>query len=136
MNARPLLRWLAVMMGPELLWWLTFEAIILLVKASYPPSPLTDKLMRCLPIVMPVIAALPFLSWYIPFTEKRWLLVRIWVAGIIGAHLTLPSGMAAYSKGHETGTMYLAGMVLTVFVLLVGSLFVQLQFRSRTAGRP
>ncbi|WP_375445871.1 hypothetical protein [uncultured Fibrella sp.] len=127
------LRWLSILVGPELLWLLIYGIVVLLGRANYPPSQLLNDLLEGLSVLIPGVTVLLFLLWYVPDVEKRWLLLRVWVATLFGAHFGLEKGMSAYSdQGPGIGSAYIAGMVLTVFVLIVGSLFIQIRFRRRS----
>ncbi|MBO0947717.1 hypothetical protein [Fibrella forsythiae] len=135
MNTQLLPRWLSILIGPELLWLLMYGLVVLLASANTPPGRLADDLFESLSIIIPVLTAAGFLLWYLPVVEKRWLLLRFWIAGVLGGHIVLATGMAAHSQQDPDGEKaYLAGMVLVVFVLLVGSLYVQIRFRSRSSN--
>ena len=126
-------RWLSLLIGPELVWLLTYVAVALLAKANDPPSQRVDNLIENLAFLIPVVAALLFILWYVPDADKRWLLLRVWVAGLFGAHLSMEKGMLAYSEqGPGIGTAYIVGMGLVLVVLVVGSLFVLIRFRTRS----
>ena len=60
---------------------------------------------------------------------KNWLLLRVWVAGVFGAHYALEKGMSAYSdQGPGIGAAYIAGISLAMFALVAGSIFVKIRF--------
>jgi drug/metabolite transporter (DMT)-like permease len=126
-------KWLSLLIGPELLWVLIYVAVTLLAKANNPPGARVDNLIENLAFLIPALAALIFMLWYVPDVEKRWLLLRVWVAGLFGAHLAMEKGMLAYSEqGPGIGTAYIMGMALVIFVLVVGSVFVLIRFRSQS----
>lgn len=61
--------------------------------------------------------------------EKRWLLLRVWIACIVGGHFVLEKIMGAYSEqGPGIGTAYLVGMILQVFLLIVGTVIILIKF--------
>ncbi|MBK9014406.1 MAG: hypothetical protein IPM82_10120 [Saprospiraceae bacterium] len=61
--------------------------------------------------------------------EKRWLLLRVWVACVVGGHFVMEKVMSAYSEqGPGIGTAYIMGMGLLFFVLIGGSIFVKIKF--------
>lgn len=127
------LRWLSILIGPELPWLLIYGLVMLLGRANFLPRPLVDDALEGLSVLVPGVTVMLFLLWYIPDAEKRWLLLRVWVATLFGAHFALEKGMSAYSnQGPGIGSAYIAGMVLMIFALIVGSLFVQIRFRSRS----
>jgi hypothetical protein len=64
-----------------------------------------------------------FALYQFPGVEPRWLLLRIWIAGLIGAHFVLNLGLKAHSRqGPGVGTAYMVGILLTMGMLLVGSI--------------
>ncbi len=133
MDTQLLPRWASILIGPELFWILIYGAVTLLAKANDPPTPRVDNLLVNLSLIIPAAAALLFMLWYVPDVEKRWLLLRVWVAGIFGAHLAMEKGMEAYSEqGPGIGTAYIMGMILVIIVLVIGSLFVLIRFRNQS----
>ncbi|ARK12477.1 hypothetical protein [Fibrivirga algicola] len=125
-------RWLTALIGPELLWLLVYWLVCLLANANHPPQPLFDDLIEGLSVLLPAVTVVLFALWYVPIVEKRWLLWRVWIAGLIGAHFSLETGLSAVSdQGPHVGAAYIAGMVLVSFALVVGSLFVLIRFRFR-----
>ncbi|MEZ0483894.1 hypothetical protein [Fibrella aquatica] len=131
MNIQLLPRWLAVLIGPELLWLLVYGVITWLIDVNGMPHVLIDLLIKCLPIGMPSVAGMAFFAWYIPDVEKRWLLLRVWIASLVGAHGSMQKALLAFT-GKGAGLVYLAGMILVVLVLLVGSLFILIRFRRKS----
>ncbi len=88
-----------------------------------------DGFLENLFLYVPVVAALLFGLWYIPAIEKNGLLLRVWIAGIFGAHYVLDKGLGAHSQqGPGIGTAYIVGILLVFFVLVCGSIFVKIRF--------
>ncbi|RYC71734.1 hypothetical protein [Spirosoma sordidisoli] len=130
MDTSTLPRWATVLIGPELVWLLVYGAMTLLARANQPPNPRIDDFIENLWILIPALTALIFLLWFVPDVEKRGLLLRVWVAGIVGAHLALDKGMSAFSQqGPGIGTAYLVGMILVFVVLVIGSIVVFIRYR-------
>ena len=79
---------------------------------------------------MPFVAVpLTFGLYWTPGVEHRWLLLRIWVAALVGTHYVLEKGLGAYSEqGPSIGTAYIMGILFAFFVLIVGSVFVKIKF--------
>lgn len=113
--------------GPELFWLLLFGAAMLIANANVPPSPAVEEFIEDLAywILIPVV--LTFGLWLVPKVEKRWLLVRVWFACIIGGHFVLEIALDAHSKqGPGIGTAYIAGIMFIIMFLIVGTVGVVL----------
>ena len=122
-------RLLPYLAGPELIWMLLYGGATLLGKFNVPPSKSIDNFLEYFYAVVPLAALLIFSLWYFPSVERNWLLLRVWVAGMVGAHLVLEKGLSAHSQqGPGIGMGYLAGLLLTFCALVVGSIFVKIRF--------
>ena len=119
-----------LLIGPELLWLFILGAAALVAKANVPPTKALDKFIENCWFWLPLLALLSFALWYVPAVEKRWLLLlRVWVACLIGGHLAMEKVMNAYSQqGPGIGTAYIMGMGLLLFVLIGGTVFVKIKF--------
>jgi len=61
--------------------------------------------------------------------EKDWLLLRVWVVGLVGGHFVIERALSAYStQGPGIGMAYLGSLMLEFAVLIVGSVFVKIKF--------
>lgn len=121
-------RILQLLIGPELFWLLLFGVTTLLVKA-FAPSKSFDNFLEYFYAYVPLASLLVFALWYIPGIEKNWLLLRVWIAGILGGHYVLEKGLEAYTnQGPGIGMGYLAGMLFLFALLVVGSIFVAIKF--------
>lgn len=120
---------LKILLGPEL-WWLFLYALSYqLACANKKYNFVYDGIIENVWFYVPLLSALVFGLYWIPFVEKNWLLLRIWMSGIIMGHVVLENTMKAYSnQGPEIGMGYLAGMLFLFFVLVVGSIVVKLVF--------
>lgn len=109
--------------GPELLWALFFLCIKGVIRYTRSPQKRMDTFWISLANFVPFIATpMTFALYQYPGVEHRWLLLRIWIAGVIGAHYVLDRGLSAHSRqGPGVGTAYIAGMALTIGMLLIGS---------------
>lgn len=116
--------------GPELLWLCFYGIANLIAKANMPPTKQLDKFIESSWFWVPVVCvALSFALWWLPFVERRWLLPRVWLAGIVGGHFVLEKIMAAYSQqGPGIGMGYLVGMILVGCLLVVGTVVVLIKF--------
>lgn len=117
------------LIGPELFWLLMYAAAALLGKMNTAPKfPLND-FIDTLWFWLPAVSLLVFGLWWIPSVEKNWLLLRVWIVGIVGGHFVVEKAINAYStQGPGTGMGYLAGMLFLFVFLVVGSIFVKIRF--------
>jgi len=115
--------------GPELLWLLAYGAAKLMAKANMPPSKAIDGFIDKCWFYVPLLVVVCFAMWWLPTVEKSWLLLRVWAACIVGGHFVLEKVMGAYSEqGPGIGTAYLVGMILQVFLLMVGTVIILIKF--------
>ena len=122
-------RILQLLLGPELIWCAVFLITSLTVRLLAPPGKATDDFFLNFYLYIPLVALLIFGIWFIPGLEKNWLLLRVWVAGIFGAHFAMTKGMSACSEqGPGVGTAYIIGMMLVFLALVAGSIFVKIRF--------
>lgn len=117
----------ALLIGPELYWLIVYFAMAALAKANVPPSKSLDGIIENLYLWIPLLAIVSFAIWYLPGAERNWLLVRLWIAGIIGGHLALSKGLAGYSdQGPGIGTAWMVGVGLLIPALIGGTILVKL----------
>lgn len=117
------------LIGPELLWLLAFGAAKMIAKANVPPSKAVDSFIDKSWFYVPLLVLFCFAIGCLPVVEKRWLLLRVWVACIVGGHFVLEKTMGAYStQGPGAGMGYLVGMILVFVLLVAGSIFVLIKF--------
>ncbi len=117
------------LIGPELLWLLLYGAATLVARANVPPTKAMDDFIEKCWFYVPLLVLATYALWWVPMVEKNWLLLRVWVACIVGGHLVLEKVMNAYStQGPGIGMGYLAGMLFVFFLLMVGSIVVKIKF--------
>jgi len=117
------------LIGPELLWLLFYGGAILVARANVPPKYAVDDFIERSWFYIPLLVLLTFALWWAPVVEKSWLLLRVWVACIIGGHFVLEKIMEANStQGPGIGMGYLVGMIFIFLWLVVGSIFVVIKF--------
>ncbi|MBK9335585.1 MAG: hypothetical protein IPM98_02925 [Lewinellaceae bacterium] len=119
-----------LLIGPELLWLFYYLLIVLTIKVSGSPIKSMDNFWEKLIYVVPFIAVpLTFGLYWTPGVERSWLLLRIWVAALAGAHFVLEKGLGAYSEqGPGIGMGYLVGLMLALVFLVIGSIVVLIKF--------
>lgn len=124
-------RLVSFLIGPELLWALLLGVATLLAQANNPPSRSVEAILENLAWYVPLAALLMVGLWLMPGVAKSWLLLRLWIASLIGAHLALEKALSAHSEqGPGIGTVYIAGMSFLFFVLVVDTVVVAIFFRS------
>ncbi len=111
--------------GPELLWALFYLSILWLIRFTGSPNKRMDRLWISLANFVPFIAIpMSFSLFYFPGIMQDWLLLRVWIAGVFGAHYVLDTGLKAHSEqGPGVGTAYIIGMIFVLVMLVVGSVY-------------
>lgn len=119
-------------LGPELFWIVLYSLASILKQINTPPGNPLDSFIESLWFWIPVVSFLLFYLWKIPAVEKKGLLTRTWISGIIGGHLVIEKALTAYSEqGPGIGMGYLAGIMLLFCLLIVGTIIVKLFFRTQ-----
>lgn len=115
---------LPFLFGPELLWGFFFLAIKGMIRFTGSPQKRMDTFWVSLANFVPFIAVpMTFALYRFPGVETYMLLARIWISCLLGAHFVLDRGLSAHSQqGPGVGTAYMAGMSMTIAMLLVGSI--------------
>ena len=117
------------LLGPELFWLLLYIGAVLLGKANVPPSKEIDNIIEYLWFWIPAASLVVFGLWWIPSVEKNWLLLRVWIFGLLGGHFVLEKALSAYSnQGPGIGMGYMAGIMFVFVFLVVGTIVVKLVF--------
>ena len=123
-------RFFQLLIGPEILWLIFFGLIVLLTKLTHSPVKNMDPFWISMTYLIPlVLLPMSFLLYYIPAVIRPWLLIRLWVAGIIGGHFVLSKALMAHSEqGPGVGTAYMLGMGLLFFALIGGTIWSFIKF--------
>ena len=121
---------LQILLGPEMLWIVIYLAVSLLVKFSSAPIKSMDATWLSMAWIIPLAGMLLTFSFYfIPGIEHNWLWLRVWIAGLLGAHYALEKALKAHTEqGPGVGTAYLMGMIFVIIMLIIGSIFIKLKF--------
>jgi hypothetical protein len=123
------MKFLKIIIGPELYWVLLYTLAFILAWANKRYNYVYDGIIENIWFYVPLLSMMIFGLYWIPFVMKNWLLARIWISSIIMGHLVLETTMKAYSsQGPGIGMGYLAGMLFLFFVLVVGSVVVKIVF--------
>jgi hypothetical protein len=117
--------------GPELLWMIFYAVVIVIIKATHSPIKSMDSFWVNTGFIVPlVLVPLTFALYFIPGVSHNWLLLRIWIAVLIGGNFVLSKSLSVHSEGGPgVGTVYMMGMAFVIVVLIAGSIFVWLKFR-------
>ncbi|MDQ3017811.1 MAG: hypothetical protein M3R25_13955 [Bacteroidota bacterium] len=119
-----------IFIGPELLWVIFYVLVIVIIKATHSPVKSMDNFWDNTAFIIPlVLVPLTFMIYFIPGSIHKWMLLRMWVAGIIGAHLVLSKSLAAHSEGGPGVGTYIMGMGFALFMLIAGTVFALIKFR-------
>ena len=86
------------LLGPELIWLLAWILIYLIGKQNAAPPHRFNRLLEKLHSWIAPILVLTFLLFRVPFVEQAGLIIRIWIAGLLGAHIFLKTGLSAHSE--------------------------------------
>ena len=118
------------MIGPELLWLFFYLVVFAIIKATSSPIKSMDSFWLSTAYIIPLILIpLTFLLYYAPGVTRDWLLLRIWIVGIIGGHIVLNRSLLAHSEqGPGVGTAYMMGMGFMIFTLIAGSIWAKIKF--------
>lgn len=113
------------LIGPELFWLLLYICANLAAKINASPDKPLDSFIDQCWFWIPALSTLVFALWWMPSVDQNWLLLRVWIAGIIGGHFVVERVIRAYSEqGPGSGMGYLAAMMLEFVVLAGGSIVV------------
>jgi len=118
------------LIGPELLWFLFYILALFIIRISASPVKTMDNFWVSTAYMIPlVLIPLTFMLYYVPGAIRDWMLLRIWIAGIIGGHFVLNRSLLAHSEqGPGVGTAYMMGMALIFLTLLIGSVWAKIKF--------
>ena len=113
------------LIGPELLWIFFYLLVGVIIKSTHSPVKSMDSFWVNTAYIIPLILIpLTFMLYFIPGVIRPWLILRIWIVGIVGGHYVLNRSLSAHSEqGPGVGTAYIMGMGLIFLMLVVGSIF-------------
>lgn len=118
------------LIGPELLWFFFYLVVLIIVKVTASPVKSMDDFWVSTAYLIPlVLLPLTFLLYYVPGVIKDWMLLRIWIVGILGGHFVLNRSLNARSEGGPgVGTAYMMGMIFVFIILVIGSIWAKIKF--------
>jgi len=119
-----------VLIGPELLWVVFYVLVVMIMKVTHSPIKSMDSFWLSMPYVIPfILVPLTFMLYYFPGVIRPWLLLRLWIAGMVGGHFVLNKALLAHSEqGPGVGTAYLVGLIFIFIVLVLGSVWAAFKF--------
>jgi len=111
--------------GPELLWVICYFIVLLVTKVTHSPVKSMDSFWISMAYIIPLFfLPLSFMLYFVPGVLKSWLLLRIWIAGLVGGHFVLSKALLAHSEqGPGVGTAYIMGMGFLFFALIAGTIW-------------
>lgn len=123
-------RWANYLLGPELYWVLLFALVSLVIRLTNSPVKFMDEIWIRMSVIVPLIfLPLSFGLYWIALVPKKFLLLRLVIAGFLGSHFVMEKGINAYTnQGPGSGTAYMVGILLMLMVLLVLSIIALFKF--------
>ena len=120
----------ALLIGPELLWMFFYLVVVMLIKVTSSPVKSMDSFWISTAWWFPLLlVTLTFLLYYVPGVMHDWLLLRIWLACLIGGHFVLNRSLLAHSEqGPGVGTAYMVGIILLFLPLIIGTIWARIKF--------
>lgn len=111
--------------GPEIFWLLMYAMAIWISRLNVQEAFRLDSWIEDSWFWIPAFSLIQFGLWWFPGTQGPYLWLRLWVASLIGGHFVLEKILSAYSRqGPGIGMGYLAGMMLLLVFLFIGTLLV------------
>ena len=120
----------SILIGPEIIWIVYYLILLLVIRLTQAPNKSLDSLWIALIYIIPlVLLPLTFGLYYVPGVVRSWLLLRLWIAGLVGCHVVIGKALLAHSEqGPGVGMAYIMGMGFALFVLVVGSVWALIKF--------
>lgn len=120
----------SILVGPELLWCFFYVVVLIIIKMTSSPIKSMDNFWVSTSWLIPLILIpLTFLLYYVPGAIRDWMLLRIWIVGILGGHFLLNRSLNAHSEGGPgVGTAYMMGIILVFIMLVIGSIWAKIKF--------
>ena len=120
----------SILIGPELLWVFFYLVVVVVIKMTSSPIKSMDNFWVSTAYFIPLILLpLTFLLYYFPGVIKDWMLLRIWIVGILGGHFVLNRSLQAHSEqGPGVGTAYMMGIIFIFIILVIGSIWAKIKF--------
>jgi hypothetical protein len=118
------------LLGPELYWLILYVLVSLLIRITHSPVKFMDEFWIRISVLVPLVfLPLSFGVYWLSFVPKKWLLLRLIIAGVLGTHYVIEKGLNAYTnQGPGVGTSYMVGILLMLMVLFVLSIIALFKF--------
>ena len=116
--------------GPELLWILFYFVLIAIIKITHSPSESMNNIWINICYIYPfILIPLTFALYYFDPSPRSFLLLRIWLAAIIGGHFLIEKALDTHTtQGPGVGTAYIMGMIYGFIILGILSVVKLLKF--------
>lgn len=123
-------RYAHYLLGPELYWLLLYVFVCLVIRLTNSPVKYMDEWWIRISVVVPLVfLPLSFGVYWLSFIPKKWMLLRLIVAGVLGTHFVIEKGLNAYTEqGPGVGTSYMVGILLMFLVLFILSIIALIKF--------
>lgn len=123
------MKFVKILPGPELYWIILYVAAVLFASANRKSGFAYDPIIENVWLYVPLFSLLIFGFYWIPFVEKNFLLLRIWITSTVSGHLILEKILSSCSQqGPGIGMAYLAGMLFLFILLVLGSIIIKFVF--------
>lgn len=117
------------LLGPELYWAGIFGLALMIQKINKSSVQWANEVIVSAHIYVPMFTALVFILFFLPGVEKHGLLLRIWIASLVGGHFVLDRLVKSHSEqGPGVGMVYISGMIFLFLILIVGSVFIKMRW--------
>jgi hypothetical protein len=120
----------AAIIGPELIWIVYYLAVLIIVRVTGSPVKSMDNFWVNTAFIIPlVLLPLTGLLYYVDGVPHKWMLPRLWIAGLLGTHFVLSRALLAHSEqGPGVGTAYMMGIGFALIVLVIMSVWALIKF--------
>ena len=103
-----------LLIGPELVWVFAYIVIILIIKLTNSPIKSMDDFWVSTSWWIPLIFIVMIFSvYFIPGSVHKWMILRLWIVGLIGGGFLLSKSLGAHSEqGPGVGTAWIMGIII------------------------
>lgn len=114
---------LRYLIGPETIWFLAFIGIKYFGKYNISIQGKYNDMLETMVYWLPLLIIIACMGiFYIPVVPKGYLLLRIFIASIIGGHYVFTYCASSHTVGGPgAGMIYIVGLCFTLVFLLIAS---------------
>lgn len=116
--------------GSEIIWLLFYLLLLAIIKLTNSPSESMNNMWINVSYIYPfILIPLTFAIYYFDPSPRSFLLIRIWLAAIIGGHFLIEKALDSHTtQGPGVGTAYIMGMIYGLIILSLLSVVKLLKF--------